>query len=374
MNSAAAAPRTHRLDALLNGRFDVVLAGLTLARPLIPGGHQFMLAAGLDVVLYGLAALAPYHPRIALTALGVGLASLLVVPQDWPMLGEYAALIAILGTGLRGQRWLRLWVTLAYGLILGALTVRHVGSAAGYGVLIWGVLIAILWAIGDLFTGYRAAQARSHTAQLESERAAHAAALQEQRLSLARDLHDTVARDLSRASLRAQSALTATPSEDLEATLTQIQQASTHLRWMLGLLRNPAEPEDGDSRKSIVQALTEAQASLNSHGFTSTPVVSGALDTVPSALAPVLVAVVGEATSNIEKHGDPSEPCAIMIDIDERQIEMVFLNVVADRQHAAEPHEAWGLSGLRERLTLIDGSLEATQEGQQWITHVRVPM
>lgn len=168
------------------------------------------------------------------------------------------------------------------------------------------------------------------------------------------------------------------PRHRLEALLTgHFDVALTGLlivltRWMLALLRSrPVASDDAGKPESLADALPGAAGSLESRGFTVTPIVSGPADMVPTALVPTLVAVMGEATSNIENHGDPSEPCAIVIDVADHEIERAFLNIIAE--HPGDGNDGWGLRGVRERLAIVDGSIEATRKGQQWITHVRVP-
>lgn len=56
-----------------------------------------------------------------------------------------------------------------------------------------------------------------------------------QRAAVARELHDKVARKLSRASLRVQSLMGEQDLPELEPVVTEIHQASSQLRWMLGL-------------------------------------------------------------------------------------------------------------------------------------------
>jgi signal transduction histidine kinase len=174
---------------------------------------------------------------------------------------------------------------------------------------------------------------------------ARTAALQQQRLSLARELHDTVARDLVRASLRGQAAVAAEPSPEIEAVLRELHQASTHLRWLMALLRE-AEPTGFGSTASTGQSLARATESLRDHGLLVRTFVEGDLDAVPPALHPIVDAVVGEACANIERHADAGAPCAIMVNVSDDRLDAAFINHVAGRPTGA----GYGLDGLRERV------------------------
>lgn len=119
---------------------------------------------------------------------GPGTRALLRLPTPVGTFGEYGPLIPILGCSIRGLRRERNWVSAAVLLVLTALQV-HDYPGPGYlyifGGLVWVAIIAALWLIGAGFA------------------AARSAALAEQRLILARDLHDTVARTVARVSLSA---------------------------------------------------------------------------------------------------------------------------------------------------------------------------
>lgn len=277
-----------------------------------------------------------------------------------PSLGEYAALIPILGTGMRGERRLRLQFTVAYGTILAIRSWTIAGSVTllPLALLAWAAIIGLLWGVGNLFMRYRAALDEAKTA-----------ALQQQRLSLARELHDTVARDLVRASLRGQAAVAAEPSPEIEAVLREIHQASTHLRWLMALLRE-AEPTGFGSTASTGQSLARATESLRDHGLLVRTFVEGDLDAVPPALHPIVDAVVGEACANIERHADAGAPCAIMVNVSDDRLDAAFINHVAGRPTGA----GYGLDGLRERLALVGGELVTEQEGTQWICRISLPL
>ncbi len=349
---------------LVNGQLDVLLSGMlaviATTSHFVRGSFWEALP---DLLACLAAALTVWWPRAAGVALGAVLCGLLITPPEWASLGEYAVLIPILGTGMRGQRRARSWMTAGYGVILAALTWQDLdGDAwAAVALVIWAALIAVLWLIGNLFTAYRRAQQE-----------ANVAALHEHRLALARDLHDTVARELTRASLRAQAALEAHPSGELESVVAGIQQASARLRWIVALLResDPVLPTD-TLHGTLAEALDGAVQTLRSRGFAVAITIDGRLDAVPPALAPTLRAVFGEICANIERHADPGKPCTIVVSIDNKAIDAVFLNEVREG-NAGPGNPGMGLAGVRERLTAVGGELNTEQEGSQWICRVTI--
>lgn len=358
--------RQTQLARLANGRFDVLLAVVLAA--LATPTHWSRGEPGpamIDLLACLAAGLTARWPRVAGVALAAVMTTLLFTPSEWSSLGEYAALIPILGTGMRGQRRARVWMIIVYGGILAALTYKDLPGdpMVVFAISVWAALIAVLWTIGNLFTANRKAQ---ETAQN--------VALQQQRLAVARDLHDTVARDLSRASLRAQVALEHCPTPELNAVVTGIQQASAQLRWMLVLLRDPQPAPPTDTlHGTAAEALAEARASLEARGFTVAITIDGDLNNVPESLTPTLRAVIGESCANIERHADPAQPCAIIVSISDESIDAVFFNQTRPDRHTPR-RKGVGLIGVRERLALVGGELATEQEGSQWISRVTVPV
>lgn len=349
---------------LLNGQLDVVLA-LVLA---VLATTAHLLATDfwpgvIDLLACAAAALTPRWPRVAGIALGIVLAVLVLVPPEWRSLGEYACLIPILGTGVRGQVRERRWMTTGYGLLVAAMTWRSqpwdpwLLVALGF----WAATIGAFWGVGNLFTSYRNAIGE-----------AHKAALQEQRLAVARDLHDIVARELSNASLQAQAALEEHPSPMLENSVRRIQQASTQLRWMLTLLRTPVPASSHERQEgTLSNAFSAAVQSLKTHGFDVHPTVDGDLDVVPAALTPTLRATFGEICANVERHGDPTDPCVIIVSVTPDLVDAVFMNTIRTVQ-SESPDPKLGLRGLKERLALVGGELAVEQEGSRWIARIRI--
>ena len=83
--------------------------------------------------------------------------------------------------------------------------------------------------------------------------------------------------------------------------------------------------------------------------------------------------IAREATANIVKHGDLRGPCTVMVSVDAREAELVFMN---------EPHplptmsskEPLGLRGIQERAEALGGTASAGMGSTRWITRVAVPL
>lgn len=284
-------------------------------------------------------------------------------------MGEYAPFIPILGSGMRGATRLRALMTIGYfplsvGRIF-ALAAPDQASAIA-GSLLWAVLIAILWLIGNAFT-----------AVIEAQRKARAAELGLMRQELTRELHDTVARSLTRVTLAAERArLRGGASEDDLALISDTAaDGIRQLRWVMSLLASPVEP-GALSRlpgTSLNTALASAEAELSRLGFLVSVSVTGDPGSLRPEHSAALGAATGEAVANIIKHGDPDSLSAIAVTVTVHDAELVFIN--APRPVAAvEPGSGMGLLAMEGRLQAVGGDVTTECSASQWRTRIHVPL
>lgn len=352
----------HRL--LLGGALDVALSALlAVLCVLLTLPFDQPLAIVVDLAACLAAALTVRWPRAAGAALGLVLLLYVAAPPEWAETGQYAALIPILGTGIRGQRRERLVLSIVYLAVFGVQQpMAYAPGRAVLSVLAWAWLIAVMWLLGGAIAAFQRAQEQSRIA-----------ALAQQRLGLARDLHDTVARSLARLSRRAHEAATAEDASQLRPIADEIGHAAGELRWLLGALRDSDSAGTLNSTGSLATTVRESLGELERHGFDVSTAIDGDLDDVPPQAGSVLAEIVKEAVANIERHGATGRPCALVASIDEMSADLAFINEVAADRHAGSA-EPLGLLGAAERLALVGGQLEARQEGSQWITRVTVPI
>lgn len=355
------------LNVMSDGTVDIVLASLIAAMGVMLGWHLgYPLSIALDVASCVAAALTVRWPRAAGAVLAGLLATYLLVPRAWPLMGEYAPLIPILGMGMRGRRHERLVMTLVYWPILVAIQFRDYGFEVTvlFSSLMWAALIAILWLIGNVFTAYRKAQEK-----------AREAALTQQRLSLARDLHDSLARNLAHLVLGARKAAAAGDAAALEPLADGIAEAASELRWLLGALREPDAVPALGAGGSLATTITEVIDELTKRGFPTAVTIEGELDRVPPRAGEVLAGVTREAAANIERHGADGRPCTLVGSIDDTAVDLAFINeIAAPGRDSGSGERSMGLLGAAERLATVGGTLETRKEGRQWITRVTVPL
>jgi signal transduction histidine kinase len=322
----------------------------------------------LDLLACAAAAATPRWPRTAGFALGAVLVVYIFIPPSWGTLGEYALLIPILGTGMRGQRRARTAMSIAYFVILCAISLTDTpgGRNPVIGWLLWAVLIGVLWLIGNVFVATTEAQRRARKAELILQRQA-----------LARSLHDTVARSLTRVVMGTERARLrgAASHADLALIAEAAVRSTDELRWLMTLLRDPADGSGLPANRAtpLDRALDDAQRELTQHGFTVVMSVEGSLGQLVPEQMDVLGEVAAEAAGNIIKHAESDTACAIIVDISDERIELVFVS--RRRPGSGDGRtDSMGLANIRERLARIHGELSIEAQADQWATRIQVPL
>jgi len=349
----------------VSGAVDIVLA-LVLAAVAIMLGSALNEPLGivLDLTACLAAALAVRWPRAAGIALAVVLSVYMFVPHHWGQMGQYAPLIAILGAGMRGNRRVRFGMAFGYWLIYLSIqiTLYRLSWTSLLASIIWAALIAMMWAVGNAFSAFRSAQDELR-----------AAALTQQRLSLARELHDSLSRTLVRLSLQARAAAAANDTSALTEIADGIGHASSELRWLLSALREPDAVAPIRSTGSLATRINELIEQLDSRGFPVTVTIDGDLEQVPARISEVVASVASETAANVERHAAKGRPCSLLASLDADSLDLAMINEVA--AHPAPSHGAsMGLLGAAERLSAVGGTIESRGEGSRWITRITVPM
>lgn len=228
-----------------------------------------------------------------------------------------------------------------------------------------GVIVAV-----GLLAGHAAAEWRARAEQ-QAEQAREAEALQrvsDERLRLARELHDVVSHSIAMINVRASAAVHVMDDRPGEARTALLAiKAASHdalrdLRAVLGVL---TDPEDAASRRPAagLAQLDELVESVRRAGVE----VDLSLDLGPAPLPPALdlttYRVVQEALTNVVRHA-PGASTTVSV---RREPNLLSLAVEDDGGHPdaldAEGRKGagQGLEGMRERVRAAGGWLEAGQ-------------
>jgi signal transduction histidine kinase len=210
----------------------------------------------------------------------------------------------------------------------------------------------------------------------------------EQRLQLARELHDSVAGQVAIVGIQAAAArrvLITNPDEAaaaLERIETSSRSAVGDLRRMLTALREGAGSEPPGAAPGLAR-LTELLDDFRRSGLRVDLTTEGpdAID-LPPALDQALYRIAQEALTNALKHG-PAKSAHVELVHREDAIELRVTNPSVDRVRATtgtdRPHPApasgLGVKGLRERVAVFDGEafIGPVPDGL-WLVDVRLPI
>ncbi|WP_030620567.1 sensor histidine kinase [Streptomyces fulvoviolaceus] len=251
-----------------------------------------------------------------------------------------------LALGVRDRRRvLALVVGFTVGSVLLAFLMGRPGAAAlfaglsvliGAGVLTLSAVFSV-WLIDAVFELDAARETRARLA------------VAEERLRFGRDLHDVIGRNLAVIALKSELAVQLTRRGRKEAVeqMVEVQRiARESQREVRDVVRGYREADLGVE-------LTGAQGVLTAAGIDCE--VTGEAVGLPLDVQSALGWVVREATTNVLRHGD-AKRCTVAVRVSAGRVVLTVENDGASRSTGVSGS---GLTGLRERLSAVDGTLEA---------------
>lgn len=223
--------------------------------------------------------------------------------------------------------------------------------------IVW-VLMCTPWAVG-LAVRWR----RAVTARLAAQVARTAVA--DERLRIARELHDIVGHSLSVITVKATVAnhLADSRPDETRAALGVIEHTSRHalaeVRRVLGVLRTDADAETDLTPAPGLAQLPTLVETARSAGVDVELRMSGTYDLTDAADLSVY-RIVQEALTNVVTHAAPTH-CRVVVTTagDAVHVEVVD-DGPADRPTGHQRSGGRGLVGMRERVHLFGGDLDAS--------------
>jgi signal transduction histidine kinase len=228
----------------------------------------------------------------------------------------------------------------------------------------------VAWAIGIAVRARREAiEARIREAEERSnfERQRAARLLAEERLRIARELHDVVAHSMSVIAVQAgvgAHVVEERPAEAraaLEAISATSRGALAEMRQLLGALRD----DDGERSRQPAPDLSNVGQLVDDVRAAGVPVVlevSGACSGINPAIELSAYRLIQEALTNVIKHAGTPSRVEVRVQHDD---ESLTVSVVDDGRGAAakadadQPGAGHGLIGMRERVEIWGGELTA---------------
>ncbi|MEV6868336.1 sensor histidine kinase [Streptosporangium subroseum] len=268
-------------------------------------------------------------------------------------------------------------------ITLGVLTVSVLGFTATttYNtqlILMSVILLAVAALLGYNVRIRRLASSRLAEEEQRSKRALAAQATLEERARIARELHDVVAHHMSVIAIQAEAVplQAAGDARRLEEGLGEIRALSlaamTEMRRVLGVLR------DGDGRTDTAPQpglgrLEELVGTARSAGLTVRLKLGGNLTGLPTAVSLSAYRIAQESLSNAMRHA-PGSTVSVKITRSGAELHLQVAND-AGRPSPTEPgHVGHGLIGMRERVSMLGGSLWAGPVGSGFAITAILPI
>ena len=303
----------------------------------------------------------PLRPAVVAAVIGAMavFATVLCLTLGSPFLGLFCYVSVSCGAALplRVATW-AIPATAVVTLVLGL----HTGEDD-----IWTLLI-ILLLIGFAMSGV--AQLIRTTVELRKARATVAQlAANEERLRLARDLHDLLGHSLSLITLKSELAGRMLPDHPEKAAqqVADIEQVSRQA------LVDVREAVTGYRRPRLSAELAGAQVALTAAGVTADIPADPDLTGVPEDGEAALAWALREAVTNVVRHSGARRCTVTLVRRQTLNGPVVELTVEDDGTGAMGGTPGNGLTGLRERLEKTGGTLETTAQRHGFRLTARTP-
>lgn len=373
---AAIDVNARRVDLLLCVAVTVVLAVIVSsdqgdAGPVNPLAYLWALGLGLLMLVRR------SHPLLMLVLTVVGFFSYYVA--GFPSIGVAvpvaAALFSAAETGHTRAALAAGLVTLSGSTAYRVVVQQNLAYVLGYELASHLTLMAAVVALGHSLRTARQLRRRRDqvTRLLNRQRLMDAdARRREDRLSLARDLHDSIGHSLTLAALHAglaedQQASPAQRQESLSLVRTAVSEALSHLRRTVSVLRDGS----GSQATPGLQDLPRLTRAPTSAGY------DVQIKAEPVTLSPEVDAaafrLVQEAITNVLRH---SNGRTIQVRIAEAPPGTLEVSVADDGRNDVAPDldEGHGLSGMRERVFDLGGDLWVEADHRGWAVRARIPL
>ena len=350
------------LIALIVALVDV--GGTILASHHHASGTRALDAFGVILLAVGAASVA-YRRRLPVAVLWIAFGTTFAYTAlDYPGGPHWAALVVAFFTAMLSGHRVAAVVSLTLGYV--AFTwerpVFHQGAGPGVaavlGLLAW---LLVLFGVAEAFR-VRNERARE-TERMRDEEARRRAS--EERLQIAREIHDVVAHNMSLINVQAGAALHRFDDdpEQARAALAAIKDASkqalVELRSVLGVLRRvdedaPRSPTPGAAR--LGELVTQSAAA----GLDVQLVTEGRPRALPPAVDVAAYRIVQEALTNVARHSGTTA-ATVRVEYGDRDLVIE----VDDRGGARVPAPSRpggsgsGIAGMKERADLLGGTLQA---------------
>ncbi|GJF08001.1 hypothetical protein NGTWS0302_19460 [Mycolicibacterium cyprinidarum] len=299
--------------------------------------------------------------------------AILLFATSTPIKGDFAPVLLSVLTGVVGSvasaRGRTLATVAAIALLGVAAATHRIETPALY-----LSFVGIGWLVGYLMRVQQ--QLLIEQRQTQEKLSEHAAA--DERRHIAREVHDVIAHSLSVTLLHITGARRSLQMDrDIDDAVDSLEQAErlgrqamADIRRTVGLLDSATgnvTPEPGVSDiHTLVEDFVRA-------GLSISLVASGQQDRISAAAGLALYRIAQESLANVAKHA-PEAPTEMTLAVSGDSVTLTVANVLPAPAVAASDDEGRGMRGMRQRVELLGGTIDAGPAGEGWAVRVVVPL
>jgi signal transduction histidine kinase len=343
-----------------------------------PGfGAAELVGAIVAVALVALGRWAPF------TALGfASVAAAVMVAADGQRAVLLAAVVILLyKVASQADRLTAVIAGVATVALYGASTALLVGPEADrdFDVIAWSVVaVAVGVAVRSRRAYLAEVEERIRRADLAREEETRRRVVEE-RLRIARELHDLVAHRMAVINVQAgvASHLLRSGPDDAERALLIVRESASEvldeLGEMLSVLRNFDDPEAPVEPTPTLRELGTLVESFASAGLEVAWTSSGSLEGVPESVQLAVFRIAQEGLTNAQRYGDGR--ASLRVDRSPSAVDVTIANRIAEEPGPAAG-SGYGILGMRERVATVGGTVEVGPTADGWFrvaAHVPAP-
>jgi signal transduction histidine kinase len=322
------------------------------------------------------------HFDAGAVALVIIAAGALALRRRYPvavLLMVFASTLTYFGFGYaNGPIWLTLLVAYVSAIVRGHRLAAAIVAVIGFGLFPWlnhvirsgrgpsliglaglAAWLLVLLAAGEFIRirGERAAEALRMQEEEGRRRAS------EERLRIARELHDSLGHYLSLINVQSGVALHLNQElpEQVRGSLAAIRDASkeglTELRSVLDILRQEGEPAPKTPTSTLAR-LNELVSQAAAAGLEVRTETEGDVRPLPFGIDVAAFRIVQEALTNVTRHAGPAL-ATVRVSYCDRDLTVQVEDDGRGRPGPGPPSGGKGIVGMRERVAALGGELQA---------------
>ncbi|MFF0445904.1 sensor histidine kinase [Streptomyces sp. NPDC004609] len=285
-------------------------------------------------------------------------------PWPWSAASFIAHLMVMTVMTLRTRPRTAVWMwvlTALSGLIADMLVLRYSDSDIPQMLIVSALILLMATVVNVRRTAEKkVAEQQSVTAVERDKRT-----LLEERTTIARELHDVVAHHMSVVAIQAEAApyRVENPPPELEQAFVTIREnavaALTELRRILGVVR-AEDYEAPDAPQPVLADLDHLLANVRVAGLEAEKAVTGAVRVLPPGVELSAYRIIQEALSNALRHA-PGSTARVEISYVLGGLGLRIVNTAAQGLVKPSPGAGHGITGMRERVTMLNGEMTAEE-------------